>query len=117
MTNHQTAVKSNSLCDTTISQQESVADFLIRIDSSIARTKNQVENFQKRSNDTSLEQELSHSSRFNTPRLLSTNTSLYSSSTSKSLFEETFPRISVNNNRKKISLRRLEKSQEEIFEL
>lgn len=107
---------------------ESVADFLIRIDSSIARTKNQVENLSKRvSSDMSIENELNriNSKKFNPPsRILSSSTSFRASSKSNSnsnIFDQhqdNVPHVTVNRNKKiKSSLKRLEKSQEEIFEL
>lgn len=107
---------------------ESVADFLIRIDSSIAQTKNQMENLSKRvASDISIENELNriNTRKFNSPSRIST--SFRSSSTSNSnsnIFDQhqdNIPNVTVNNSRnnKKIksSLKRLEKSQEEIFEL
>lgn len=123
--------KSLSLSDSpsasSCNQNESAADFLIRIDSSIARTKSQVENLSKRTNDTALEGGLFKSTKFDTPKLIPKNKkALFSSSSSStSLFGSSaggggdLPSVSVSNSKKRIStsLKRLEKSQEEIFEL
>ena len=118
--------KSLSLCDSHNNNsftEESIADFLIRIDSSIARTKNQVEKMSKKIDENSFEQEFDASSRrFNTPKLVPSERNITSSSTSLFPFDSdgNLPCVAMsNNNRKKVksSLKRFEKSHEEIFEL
>lgn len=130
--------KSISLCDSShldtnsdnnLTAQESVADFLIRIDSSIAKTRNQVEKMSKKIDEGSIEEELNRvttTKRFNTPKLATSEHSILSSTSSSR--SSLFPfdgdgnlRLSANNNSRlkkvKSSLKRFEKSQEEIFEL
>lgn len=130
--------KSISLCDSShldtnsdnnLAAQESVADFLIRIDSSIAKTRNQVEKMSKKIDEGSIEEELNRATttkRFNTPKLATSEHSVLSSTSSSR--SSLFPfdgdgnlRLSANNNSRskkvKSSLKRFEKSQEEIFEL
>lgn len=122
--------KSISLCDSSKPNsnnslaEESVADFLIRIDSSIAKTKNQVEKMSQKIDENCLEQELNKSERrFRPPKLASSDRNVLSASSSRSLFpfdnDGNLPRVSMSNNHKKVksSLKRFEKSHEEIFEL
>lgn len=98
-------------------ENESVADFLIRIDSSIAKTKNKVETLTKRTERDSIEDELNkiNTKKFNTPKLSSEKVS-FKPTSSKNIFDQ--DSVRVNRNKKiKSSLKKLEKSQEEIFEL
>jgi len=126
---HSAPNKSTSLCDSSRLNsdnnlaEESVADFLIRIDSSIAKTRNQVEQMSKK-DPNQIEQELNRTTRrFNTPKLAQSERAVLSaSSSSRSLFpfdgDDNLPRVSMsNNNRKKVksSLKRFEKSHEEIL--
>ncbi|KAI2809772.1 hypothetical protein BLOT_000924 [Blomia tropicalis] len=124
--------KSTSLCDSSQfnsdnfkTPEESIADFLIRIDSSIAKTKNQVDKMSQKINDNSIENEFGKSSiRFNPPKLATTDGRVLTESpSSRSIFsfehESNIPRVSSGNNRRKVksSMKRMEKSHEEIFEL
>lgn len=98
-------------------ENESVADFLIRIDSSIAKTKNKVETLTKRTERDSIEDELNkiNTKKFNTPKLSSEKIS-FKPTSSNNIFDQ--ESVRVNRNKKiKSSLKKLEKSQEEIFEL
>lgn len=132
--------KSKSLCDSsqvdnnrdsnTLATHETVADFLIRIDSSIAKTKNQVEKMSQKNDMNSIEEELYRSStkRFSTPKLTtpSDRSAISASASSRHsafpLFDGdgNVPRVVTNNSNKrkvKSSLKRHAKNQEEIFEL
>ncbi|KPM07490.1 hypothetical protein QR98_0059840 [Sarcoptes scabiei] len=112
--------KSSSLgenqCSDCTESIESVSEFLLRIDSSIARTKNQVENFSKKVADNSLEDELNRINprKFNPPKLIDCDQKLFTSNSSRTIFEN-----GTSSRSKKIesSLKRLKKSQGEIFEL
>lgn len=131
--------KSKSLCDSsqvdnnrdnnTLTTHESVADFLIRIDSSIAKTKNQVEKMSQKNDINSIEEELFRGStkRFSTPKLTTSDRSAISASSSSRhsafpIFDSdgNVPRVVTSNSNKrkvKSSLKRHAKNQEEIFEL
>lgn len=117
--------QSNSLCESSehAKPNESITDFLLRIDSSIATTKTKIEKVAQRIENGSIEEEIhkNNSKKFSEPKLSLQDNAIHQSSSSSTLFPFTSNRDSVRiasgNKRKTKSMKSFEKKQEEIFEL